>query len=162
MKSDGVELVNTYLNGKRTLSSNHLSHLFFSSPFAKVSLASALEHPGSRPEEESVPDTCQLMQYDVLFATTHYLGDGMALHNFATDFFVLLSSQNGLAELSLEALLQSEWDKCCSPSLFEVKEALPNNMEARIPGIGGRFRRAAARVDFQNYQRKLIVCTHYD
>jgi hypothetical protein len=146
-----------YLNGKRTLGADHLSHFFFSSPFSKSSLTASLENAGSMLEEEKIPDSDEPMQYDILIAATHFLGDGMALHNFATEFFSLLSSQVGPTQLSIDTLLQAEWEKHCSVSAFETKEALPKNMEQRLPSLGDRYRRAASRIDFQNYERKLIV-----
>lgn len=45
--------------------------------------------------------------YDLLICTTHYVGDGMALHQFANDFFTILSSKKENDEL--HELLKEEW-----------------------------------------------------
>ncbi len=37
----------------------------------------------------------------------HFIGDGMALHQFANDFFTLLGSEKSTPELESE--LESEW-----------------------------------------------------
>jgi hypothetical protein len=157
VKSDKDELLNRYLNGKRILGSDHLSHLFFSSRFSKTSLTASLEHLRANLEEDSIRDTEEPTKYDILIATTHYIGDGMALHNFATEFFTLLSSQVGPAQLSLDVLLKAEWNKRCHSTAFKSKQALPLNLELRLPTAGGPCKRAIAKAEFHNHQRKLIV-----
>lgn len=39
----------------------------------------------------------------------HFLGDGMALHQFANEFFGMLGSDK--SELELRALLNEEWEQ---------------------------------------------------
>ncbi|KAF8913145.1 hypothetical protein CPB84DRAFT_1812064 [Gymnopilus junonius] len=81
--------------------------------------------------------------YDFLICATHFLGDGMALHQFANDFFSLLGSPSSEDDLrrNLKAdLLARVQDKA---------PTLPSAMEERIPRI-------AARVDFNQTQQKLI------
>jgi hypothetical protein len=155
VNSNKDELISRYLNGPRTLGSDHLSHLFFSSPLSKNSISSAAENPLGAIER--IPNSDELLQFDILIAATHYLGDGMALHNFTNEFFNLLSSQAGPAQLSLDELLKAEWNKRCSSSAFEAKEALPSCLEDRLPPAGGLCKQAVGRWDFQNHQGRLIV-----
>jgi hypothetical protein len=48
-----------------------------------------------------------LADYELFICAAHFLGDGMALHSFASDFFCLLG--NGKSELELEAILRDEF-----------------------------------------------------
>ena len=47
--------------------------------------------------------------YDLMICATHFLGDGMALHQFANDFFVLLASS--VDETALMEKLTVEWSE---------------------------------------------------
>ena len=47
--------------------------------------------------------------YDLMICATHFLGDGMALHQFANDFFVLLA--NSVDETVLMEKLAAEWSE---------------------------------------------------
>lgn len=67
----------------------------------------------------------ETQQYDLLICAMHFLGDGMALHTFANDFFGLLGSDK--TDLELELQLSEEWkarwagnsnDVGCSPEQF--------------------------------------------
>jgi hypothetical protein len=89
----GSELIDGYLNGPRTLSNERLSYLVVSSDDKS--------QDGER-------------NYDFLICATHFLGDGMALHSFANDFFGLLGST--LDDQSLEEKLSNEWSERCLPS----------------------------------------------
>jgi hypothetical protein len=91
------DLIDTYLNGPRSLSNERLSHLVISSD-----------------------DKSQNMErnYDFLICATHFLGDGMALHSFANDFFGLLGST--LDDKSLEDKLSNEWSDRCLHSKDKV------------------------------------------
>ena len=46
-------------------------------------------------------------QHEILICAMHFLGDDMALHQFANDFFSLLGSDR--SELELRELLDEEW-----------------------------------------------------
>ncbi|KAF7311038.1 hypothetical protein HMN09_00647300 [Mycena chlorophos] len=128
------ELVDVYLNGPRTLDDERLSYLIISS-------AEANQGPQAN--------------FDLLLCATHFLGDGMALHQCANDFFTLLSSQ-----ASLEMMLNDEWEKRVGS--IKAKESLssfglPDSLETRLPrGADGKFQHAVNRIDFQNSQNKLI------
>lgn len=55
-------------------------------------------------DEASVPEA----QCDILICAMHFIGDGMALHTFANDFFGLLGSDRSDADLN--AMLQEDWE----------------------------------------------------
>lgn len=81
-----LDLIDSYLNGSRTLSNERLSYLI-------VSCADTAnpDVPGPKPTVQS---------YELLICATHFLGDGMALHQFANDFFGILGSSQTNEELS--------------------------------------------------------------
>jgi len=91
------DLIDTYLNGPRTLSNERLSYLVISSD------------DKSQDAEKN---------YDFFICATHFLGDGMALHSFANDFFGLLGST--LDDKNLEDKLSNEWSERCLPSNDKV------------------------------------------
>jgi hypothetical protein len=76
-----TELIDSYLNGPRTLSDDRLSYLILS--------------------QTEASDT-ELPRHELLICATHFLGDGMALHQFANDFFSLLGSAKTDSELETE------------------------------------------------------------
>jgi hypothetical protein len=75
----------SYLNGPRTLSNNQISYLILSS---NDSIPTPLLNNG-QPEGE----------FNLLICLVHYLGDGMAHHQFAHDFFALLASLSSVHNL---------------------------------------------------------------
>ena len=89
-----IELIDSYLNGPRTLSNDRLSYLIVSS---RMSSTNSMENAGD---------------YDFLICATHFLGDGMALHQFANDFFGLLGSSSTTSDLAM--LLSEEWHTRCA------------------------------------------------
>ncbi|KAF4623417.1 hypothetical protein D9613_002249 [Agrocybe pediades] len=126
------ELIDSYLNGPRTLSNERLSYLIVSTT-----------DRGDGVEKD----------YDFLICATHFLGDGMALHQFANDFFSLLGSSAD--DALLKANLLSELAVRC----FEKEKGptLPSCMEDRLPAPCTKgFSKAAARVDFNESQERLI------
>jgi len=128
------ELIDSYLNGRRTLSNDRLSYLVVSS---RISTTDPAENA----------DNC-----DFLICATHFLGDGMALHQFANDFFGLLgSSSTG----DLAILLSNEWQMRCA-KLDDSAVALPISLEDRLPQSGSKFCQLIGRVDFERSQAKLI------
>lgn len=95
-----VDLIRAYLNGPRQLSASLLSKLVFSlSPSQPSSSATAAPDQGEKKEEA----------WDVLFATTHYVGDGMALHAFMNEFYTLIFG--GGEDGGLEGVLEREKDE---------------------------------------------------
>jgi hypothetical protein len=85
-----TELIDSYLNGPRTLSNDRLSYLV-------VSITDSTE---------------ETVNCDFLICATHFLGDGMALHQFANDFFGLLGGSSTMSDL--EILLSTEWNTRCA------------------------------------------------
>lgn len=79
----------------------------------------------------------------------------MALHTFANDFLGLLGGSKSTEEL--QDLLNDEWKATwvgCNPN--DIR--LPPSLEDRLPlASQGKFQQAAARVDFDRSQAKLIV-----
>lgn len=88
-----------------------------------------------------------------MLCTTHYIGDGMALHQSANDFFTLLGSDKDAAKL--QEILDSEILERVS---VPVREDLPADVESRLPATKPeRIFDAIATVDHLLTQRKLIV-----
>ncbi|KAI3622817.1 hypothetical protein WG66_015716 [Moniliophthora roreri] len=126
------EMLDWYLNGPRTLSNERLSYLVVS--------------------QVPTDETSAKANYDICICATHFLGDGMALHTFANDFFQLLCN-NG--EDELRGLLQKEWILRCHE--VDPECALPRSLEERLPSQPrSRFYQAASRIDFQRSQDRLI------
>lgn len=95
----GVDLIRAYLNGPRQLSASLLSKLVFSLSPSQPSSAAVAPDQDEKKEEA----------WDVLFATTHYVGDGMALHAFMNEFYTLIFG--GGEEGGLEGVLEREMDE---------------------------------------------------
>ncbi|KAJ7597467.1 hypothetical protein C8J56DRAFT_320793 [Mycena floridula] len=131
-KSTKDVLLNEYLNGPRTLGPEKLSYLTISS------------HPDTR---------YPLQSYDFLLQATHFIGDGMALHNFANDFFVLLGDSK-LTDDDLNDLLNSELEARWGA---ETPQGLPPALETGLyPTEQTNLHRLASRVEFQSNQARLI------
>ncbi|KAF8641188.1 hypothetical protein AX17_000823 [Amanita inopinata Kibby_2008] len=129
------DLVDTYLNGSRTLSDERLSYLIVNS---------------NNSNGHKFIDSPKMLQYDLLICATHFLGDGMALHQFANDLFTLLGSHKTPHDL-LEML-----DNEIASRRTNMKH-LPKCLEDRLPvDSDGRLRRLAVRVDHLRSQEKLV------
>ncbi|KAJ7161432.1 hypothetical protein C8R43DRAFT_992866 [Mycena crocata] len=134
------EMIDSYLNGARTLSNERLSYLVISQQVAKDC---------SQPLDVSSPE-----EFDLLLCATHFLGDGMALHRFANDFFVLLAGD--MSEGELQTMLTEEWYSRWGGNKDD-SGGLPSSLETRLPPMpDGKFRRAVYRVDFEASQARLI------
>ncbi|TDL28336.1 hypothetical protein BD410DRAFT_737560 [Rickenella mellea] len=148
------DLIDTYLNGTRTLSNERLSYLIV----AHSKQSSGLETPLPTPdlaktlnvlfEGESIVN-----EHDLLICAAHFIGDGMALHNFANEFFSTLSSDRSTKDI--EDILHTEWEKKWGIDV-EPRNILPPALEDNLPALQGKFRRAACDVDYQNANDKLI------
>ncbi|GAA5861327.1 hypothetical protein JCM3774_000211 [Rhodotorula dairenensis] len=124
---DASAIISSYLNGPRTLSDHKLSQLLISSPVA------GHDFSGTRNGESH-------QDFDFFLFSTHYLGDGMALHSTAHEFFSLLSQTDRV-----------------TPSSHV--QSLPPPMEAQLEtGLVGtsRLADAVARIDFKRSQAKQI------
>ncbi|KAJ7235866.1 hypothetical protein B0H12DRAFT_1256838 [Mycena haematopus] len=133
------EMIDAYLNGPRTLSNERLSYLVISQQLACSETPTALDPQA----------------FDLLLCATHFLGDGMALHNFANDFFTLLASDR--SDQDLESMLNDEWYSRWGGKKDHSAPRLPSSLEDRLPRLAdGKFHCIARRVDFENSQAKLI------
>ena len=56
---------------------------------------------------DETPEAERVRQFELLICAMHFLGDGMALHAFANDFFALLGGEK--TEEGLQELLEEEW-----------------------------------------------------
>ncbi|KAF5368480.1 hypothetical protein D9758_002233 [Tetrapyrgos nigripes] len=140
------ELLDSYLNGQRTLSSSRLSYLIVSNPEK-----AGVTMNGDSSTLLGSSNTDVSREYDLMICATHFLGDGMALHAFANEFFSLLSSSDSKG---LQDLLTFEWQERCfkrTPASF-----LPTAMEDRLPECSTTLQRVASRVEFRNSQDRLI------
>ncbi|KAI0936794.1 hypothetical protein AcV5_004842 [Taiwanofungus camphoratus] len=159
-KQSKDELIDTYLNGPRTLSSSRLSYLVLSEPAgttiptpprtpspSRDSVVTKINPVASEQEDE--PDH----QYELLICAMHFLGDGMALHQFANDFFGILGSEKSEAEL--DSMLEEEWRSRWHNAANDVN-ILPKALEDCMPLPDNPFRLAASKIDFQLSQAKLV------
>ncbi|EDR15192.1 uncharacterized protein LACBIDRAFT_320838 [Laccaria bicolor S238N-H82] len=127
-------------------------------PSPKHALEDADKNLAYRTQSAEVQNTSDIAKsadatqnYDFLICATHFLGDGMALHRFANDFFGMLGGL--LSEQQLTVILEDECKRCYE-TLNEA--ALPESIESRLPSSpGGKFYHAASLVDFQIGQHKL-------
>ncbi|KAH8110634.1 hypothetical protein DFH11DRAFT_1730086 [Phellopilus nigrolimitatus] len=178
-------LVDAYLNGPRTLGDERLAYLIVgcggggaaeplltpaSTPGPTQTRDEAFPPfppspsaaPASDPPEEDV------REYDLLICATHFLGDGMALHRFANELFLLLAGRDAEGRekptAEIEEMLRREWEARWGGGHRESAEAkqaqgakvLPCAIEDALPQVDGRFRRAVGKVDFQSSQQNII------
>ena len=82
-------------------------------------------------------DTPQDPTHDLLICAMHFIGDGMALHTFANEFFGLLDSDKDDAEL--RAVLDNEWQTRWGNFTDDVSASRrPCSSLSLIPGLGLR------------------------
>lgn len=143
------QLIDDYLNGKRTLSNQRLSYLVVSNGATGLPTPPLTPQLHSPAEETSVSNP----NYDLLICAAHFLGDGMALHQFANDFFSLLAADKSLQEL--EEQLNEEWERHCRPGPGKIL-TLPTSVEDNLPREPSKLRSAIGRVDHQTAQEKTI------
>ncbi|KAF6766679.1 hypothetical protein DFP72DRAFT_867287 [Ephemerocybe angulata] len=130
------ELLNDYLNGPRTLSNERLSYLIVSSAVSNESCG----------DEE--------VSFDLLICSTHFLGDGMALHQFAHEFLSLLGNND---EHALLGILESEVSSLTDSKPENAQSYLPLSLESQLPpSPASKFHAAATLVDHLADQRRQI------
>jgi hypothetical protein len=106
-------LIDSYLNGPRTLSNERLSYLIVShTPTLDVQLPTPPLTPRISSEvsaELSAHPTCndRVVNHELLICASHFIGDGMALHQFANDFFGMLGGS--FSQEELDQLVADEW-----------------------------------------------------
>lgn len=127
-------ILDTYLNGPRTLSDDILSFLLVSTPSSTF----------QRGDDEQ--------EYDFHLFSTHFLGDGMALHTTANEFFTLLSSSGD----NIESFQRARQDQPPVDALDELALALESKLVTSEKW--GPLAWAAAKVLHQDEESKLIVC----
>ena len=98
-----IALIDAFLNGTRILANDRLSYLIISSEYANTSI----------PTDHSLES---VKSYDIMMYATHFLGDGMALHHLANDFFILLGSC--MDETALLEKLTIEWSEKFIPKVI--------------------------------------------
>ncbi|GAA5950964.1 hypothetical protein JCM3765_004642 [Sporobolomyces pararoseus] len=121
------DILDTYLNGERTLSGERLSHLVISTPEGSIQ-----------------SETSTVQEYDFFLYSTHFIGDGMALHSTANEFFTLLASE----EFPIEPFAVS-----IDPCNLSV---LPPALETRVVAseAWGKTAWSASKVDFERNEAK--------
>ncbi|KZO95708.1 hypothetical protein CALVIDRAFT_482401 [Calocera viscosa TUFC12733] len=151
------EVILDYLNGPRLLSKERPAYLLFARDPATSCAEGSLPTPDASPRLDVLahaPVQDETAEFHFCLCTTHYLGDGMALHKTANEFFALLGGDSSEPELS--ELLEHEWtDRYILPQ--REQNPIPQPLEAKLPSVPARpFAKHAARVDFDNLQRKAI------
>jgi hypothetical protein len=117
-------LIDSYLNGPRTLSNERLSYLVVShTPTLDVQLPTPPLTPRISAEVSaglSAHPTCddRVFNHELLICASHFIGDGMALHQFANDFFGMLGG--GFSQQELDQLVVDEWKQRWSQTLPDV------------------------------------------
>lgn len=125
-----ADLILRYLNGPRLLSSSHLSHLTIS------------QSPSSS------------SHFDILLATTHFVGDGMALHTLMNDFYGLVGK--GESVYVLEGMLEDALEERQSSG----RQGIPSSTEERLathPLATSALKRAASRTAYIRTQSLSVV-----
>lgn len=128
------DIVDTYLNGPRTLGNAALAKLILVAP--------ALYTPPPSPGRASAPDG----SYELMLCATHFIGDGMALHTLMNDFYTLLGSDKTVHDLEL--LIR---EQLAQPTAVE----LPKGLEACLPVQTG-LQEGAGQVAYDQAESRLI------
>lgn len=158
-----ADLLDEYLNGPRFLSDDDLAHLLISTPGDTFA-----------PSETGAADLDAEQEYDLFILSTHFIGDGMALHSTANELFTLLagepSAEGGEAK-NVEAALAARREEqeqvrargetvlVGEAAAVERARVLAPAMESKLvlPERWGALGWAAGKVDFDNEQSKLVV-----
>ncbi|KAL5536002.1 hypothetical protein ACEPAF_4096 [Sanghuangporus sanghuang] len=161
-------LIEGYLNGPRTLGNERLAYLILGNVPAETrdvlpSPAATPSPSDDRTEAFITSSTDDVQEFDLLICATHFLGDGMALHTFANEFFRLIAGkgEDGVSRSTeqIEEMLEQEWEtrwgsrQSASSTNADV---LPPSLEEALPDVTGRFRNVAAKIDFKNSEAKSI------
>ncbi|TFK56650.1 hypothetical protein OE88DRAFT_1730120 [Heliocybe sulcata] len=149
------DLADRYVNGPRTLSDSRLSYLTISQPrVGPSSLPTPPLSPAcySTPSYEDLP-TEELYDYTIFMCAAHFIGDGMSLLDLCKTLFDILGSDKTTCQL--EGQLRDEWHVKFVETT-SLSHVLPVAAEGRLPTLQGKFRRAAAKVDFWRDQQKNI------
>lgn len=134
---DHRDLLDDYLNGPRTLSDNRLSFLVVSTP-----------------DDPSANEGDKLQQYHFMLFSTHFIGDGMALHATANEFFELLSQPAGSDPATSEEQSLKSSDGISELHFSELPPALESDLAGSTSA--SKLAWAAARIDFKDAQRRQV------
>lgn len=121
LPSAPVVLIDSYLNGPRTLSNERLSYLIVShTPTLDAQLPTPPSTPRISTEVSAelsahLTSNDRVFNHELLICASHFIGDGMALHQFANDFFGLLGG--GFSQEELDQLVVDEWKQRWSQGL---------------------------------------------
>ncbi|KAG5645158.1 hypothetical protein DXG03_006782 [Asterophora parasitica] len=157
------ELIDTYMNGPRTLSTERMSYLVVSSPsFSPTSTILTPQAGGTQQEQEADKS---YQTYHLFMVAPHFTGDGTSLHQATHDLLALLASPSSedeiIAELDLAdwaARLPASWESRCTQydnshdadpntnttSNTNTNTGADDDKDKGVPR--GRFVRVAARV----------------
>ena len=131
------EFLDSYLNGPRTLSDQRLSSLVLTTP------------------SPSMSDSSTVQSYDLFLFSTHFLGDGMALHTTMNEVLLLLAADG---DANLDRVREARGGEEDEKSGREPRKmAEPMESQLVTPEKWGRMAWAGARVEFQRKQAKLVV-----
>jgi hypothetical protein len=114
-------LIDSYLNGPRTLNNERLSYLVVShTPTLDIQLPTPPLTPRISPDVSAdqaahLTSDDRVFNHELLICAGHFIGDGMALHQFANDFFGLLGS--AFSQEELDQLVADEWKQRWSQTL---------------------------------------------
>jgi hypothetical protein len=122
-----ADLIDSYLNGPRTLSNERLTYLVISHT---PTLDAQLPTPPSTPSPDESADLAahpthddRVFNHELLLCATHFVCDGMALHQFSNDFFGLLGSDRSQEEL--DQLVVDGWKQ-------RWGQTLPRNVRVQL------------------------------
>ena len=121
LPSAPVVLIDSYLNGPRTLSNERLSYLIVShTPTLDAQLPTPPSTPRISTEVSAelsahLTSNDRVFNHELLICASHFIGDGMALHQFANDFFGLLGG--GFSQEELDQFVADEWKQRWSQGL---------------------------------------------
>nr|XP_019007907.1 uncharacterized protein I206_07543 [Kwoniella pini CBS 10737]OCF46688.1 hypothetical protein I206_07543 [Kwoniella pini CBS 10737] len=130
--TDERDIIDTYLNGPRTLSDERLGYLVVKAPSTK--------------EIKQINET---VEYEIMLCSTHYLGDGMALHSFMNEFYILLGSDS-----SIESIIDLIEEKLN----LNQQVKIPKSLEERLPiiGNGSKLANIIGKDELNRLEKKLI------
>jgi hypothetical protein len=114
-------LIDSYLNGPRTLNNERLSYLVVSHTPLDVQLPTPPLTPriSADVSADQAASDDRVFNHELLICATHFIGDGMALHQFANDFFGLLNSASSQEEL--DQVVVDEWKQRWGQTLPDVR-----------------------------------------
>lgn len=90
-----MDLVDAYLNGPRTLGNDMLACLVVRAGTQRVAEQYGAAGPASAGD-------ASLVSFEIMLCTTHFVGDGMALHTFMNELYTLLGGSMSAEDIADE------------------------------------------------------------